>query len=272
MGRKAAELDRETWISLFDAALQRPGDQFNEEWLWLLDQIGMTADQYPAILEALRQGRWREAKNPRAYLKTVARREAFKEQLAAQEQDKLVLVPTTEDDAGAAAIEGTLDHISHLRETADAVKGADGIWRRGGGTERDYDDYFDEDEYGRPVSLRGRLLAKIPNSLKVLVEPPPEVERAVELFNASTNENHIHLRPALGIDLGKWAELAGFDDREMQVLEYRLTGVSREKALAEQADETSRKALQAAWKRFDRNGFRRLRESAEKSSSETVPE
>lgn len=271
MGRKGAELDRETWISLFDAALQRPGDQLNEEWVWLLDQLCMGPEDYPAILEALRQGRWRTARDPRKYLRTVARWEAFKDQLANERRDNLVLMPSTAE-GGSASHEGTLDHISHLRETADAVKGSDGVWRRGGGAERDYHGEFDEDEYGRPVSLRGRLLAKIPNSLKVLVEPPPEVERAVEAFNAAIDEHHIHLQPGIGIDVGQWAELAGLDDGEMQVLEYRMAGVSREKALAEQVDETSRKALQAAWKRFDRTGFRRLREFAEKSLAESVPE
>lgn len=268
MGRKAAELDRDAWISLFDAALQRPGNELNEEWRWLLDQLGLTPADYSAILEALRQGRWREARNPINYLKTVARREARKEQLTNEKRDNLVLLPSTAE-GGSAAHEATLDHISHLRETADAVKGSDGVWRRGGGAERDY---YDEDEYGRPVSLRGRLLAKIPNSLKVLVEPPPEVERAVEAFNAATDEHHIHLQPGTGIDVGQWAELAGLDDGEMQVLEYRMAGVSREKALAEQVDETSRKALQAAWKRFDRTGLSRLREFAEKSLAESVPE
>ena len=271
MGRKAAELDRETWISLFDAALQRPGTEMNEEWAWLLDQLGLRPEDYPAILLGLRQGRWREAKNPRAYLKTVARREALKEQLTAQKQDNLVLVPTTAED-DAASIEGTLDHLAHLRETAEAIQGADGIWRRGGGAERDQYEYLDEDEYGRPLSLRGRILARVPQTLKVVVEPPPGLRQSVEEFNASTDEHHINLQPAIGIDMGKWAELAGFDDYEMQVLEYRLAGVSRENALAGQANETSRKALQAAWKRFDRNGFGRLREFAEKSKAENVPE
>lgn len=267
MRRKASQLDRETWISLFGAALQRSGTEMNEEWAWLLDQLDMTAEQYPAVLEALRQGRWREAKNPRAYLKTVARREALKEQLTAQKQDNLVLVPATAE-TEAAYVEGTLDHLARLRETAEAVQGADGIWRRGGGAERDEYEYFDEDEYGRPLSLRGRILERIPQSLKVVVEPPPEVRQSVEEFNASTNEQHIHLQPAIGIDMGKWAELAGFDEWEMQVLHYRLDGVSRDKALAEQPDEPSRKALQAAWKRYDRTGNQRLRDFAEKDGTE----
>ncbi len=114
------------------------------------------------------------------------------------------------------------------------------------------------------MSLQGRLLAKVPNSLKTIIEPPAEYRRAVEAFNASTSELHIHPRPAIGIDLGKWAKQAGFDEWEMRVLDYQLESVSREKALDEQPDETARKALQAAWKRYDRTGKQRLREFAEK--------
>lgn len=78
------------------------------------------------------------------------------------------------------------------------------------------------------------------------------------------DELHIHPQPAIEIDLGKWAEQAGFDQWEMRVLHYQLDGVSRDEALAEQPDETARKALQAAWKRYDRTGKQRLREFAKK--------
>jgi hypothetical protein len=48
--------------------------------------------------------------------------------------------------------------------------------------------------------------------------------------------------------------------------------MSRERALAMQADEESRKALQAAWRRFDRNGMERLREAAKIKFEKNVPE
>jgi hypothetical protein len=63
-------------------------------------------------------------------------------------------------------------------------------------------------------------------------------------------------------DWNKWAAAAGLDEWEKRVLGYRLTGTGRERALALQTDEESRKALQAAWKRFDRNGMERLRQAA----------
>ena len=151
-------LDREAWCSTLEAALQTPGDQHNDLWAWLLGQLGLTPEDYPAVLEALRQGRWREAKNPRAYLKTVARREALKEQLAAQKLDNLILVPTTAE-GETASTEGTLDHIAYMWSARDAVRSSDGVWRTGDGAE--YDDYEEDDE-GNPVeSYREHLLAKI---------------------------------------------------------------------------------------------------------------
>lgn len=56
------------------------------------------------------------------------------------------------------------------------------------------------------------------------------------------------------------------------MLGCRLTGMSRERAMAGEPDEESRKALQAAWKRFDRNGMERLRAAAKIKFEKNVPE
>lgn len=251
-------------MAILDAASQRPGDEIDGEWRWLLRQLRMPAEDYFALREAIRQGRWRNAKNPKAYIKTVARREALQEKVAAAADDPLVLMPETSDGTGISA-EHSLDHISYVRDTSEAVQGADGIWRRGGGAERYYEEFYDEDENGNPISLRGRLLARVPANLKSLVEPSAEYRRAVEKVNAATDEYHLHVEPFVRVDLRKWAELAGFDEWELKVLRYRLDEVSRDEALAKQPDEVSRKALQAAWRRYDRTGKQRLRQVAEKN-------
>jgi hypothetical protein len=56
------------------------------------------------------------------------------------------------------------------------------------------------------------------------------------------------------------------------VLDCKLNEVSRDQALSRQLNETDRKALQAAWRRFDRTGMSRLRAAAEKSLIKNVPE
>jgi len=59
---------------------------------------------------------------------------------------------------------------------------------------------------------------------------------------------------------------------EVRVMKYQLMNMSRERALAEQPNEVCRKALQAAWRRYDRTAKSRLREAAEKNMEENVPE
>ena len=264
MGRKAAELDRETWISLFEAALQRPGTELNEEWAWLLDQLKMAPEDYPAILEALRQGRWRTARNPRTYLKTVARREAFKEQLAAQKRDTLILMPTTANGEGAS-LEGTLDHIAYVRDSNEAVLGSDGVWHSGGG--RDKDGYrYEEDDQGNPVeSYRDHLLAKLPGSLKQSTPPSKEWIEALDFFNEGRTDYYHHAKPIVRVNWRQWARQAGLGTWETKVLRYRAAGVSRDAALARQPDEVSRKALQAAWRMFERSSRQLLAEVVKKS-------
>jgi hypothetical protein len=263
--------DREIWLAIFEAASQKPGDEINDEWRWLLQQLRMPADDYLALCEALRQGRWRNAENPKAYVKRVVRLEVLHEEVATDANDPLVLMPATSEGEGPS-VEQSLDHISYVRDTSEAVQGSDGIWRRGGGAEQHYNEHYDEDEDGNPISLRGRLLAKVPESLITWIEPSAEHKEAVEAFNASTNEWHLHAKSTVHVDLEKWAELAGFDRWEMQVLRYRLGEVSRDEALAEQSNDVSRKAIQAAWRRYDRTGKQRLREVAEKNLQKNVPE
>ena len=72
------DVERGPWIVILEAASHRPGDEINDEWEWLLDQLDLSAECFLAVLETIRQGRWRTAKNPRAYVKTVAKREARK--------------------------------------------------------------------------------------------------------------------------------------------------------------------------------------------------
>jgi hypothetical protein len=86
-----------------------------------------------------------------------------------------------------------------------------------------------------------------------------KTRRLVDKFNEYTDESHVRLRAPVTPNWRAWAACAGFDEWETLALEFRVQQKSRDKALAEQPDEISRKALQAAWKRFDRTGMERLR-------------
>jgi hypothetical protein len=86
---RMTDAERNQRMAILDAAAQRPGDEFNEEWEWLVDQLGLPEECFLAVRETIRQGRSRTAKNPRVYVKTVANREATKMELLSEQGDIL---------------------------------------------------------------------------------------------------------------------------------------------------------------------------------------
>ncbi|HEY3768931.1 MAG TPA: hypothetical protein VGN44_09670 [Candidatus Angelobacter sp.] len=114
----------------------------------------------------------------------------------------------------------------------------------------------------------------IPDEFQIHELPPEEYKKIIDKLNDMTGPDwdYIHLRPVTKPDWEKWAQAAGFDLWEQQVLNFKTARISRERALKQQPDEISRKALQAAWKRFDRGGMNRLRAAAKKNSTKNVPE
>jgi len=252
MSAKRDARTREEWIFIFEAALH--GKRVDSQKDRFMRELKMPLDAYFAVMEALTQGRWRDARDPRAYVKTVARREVLKAQrIYAKEHPEIVLEPAA---GSGISFEDLLEWVSFERDTPDAMKDFDGVWRPGGGRESAYGEQFDKNERGQPLSLRGRLRAKLPSALLSESEARPANFDEEE----DTNWRHVHIR----VNMEKWAKLAGFDEWEMRVLRCQLAEMSREKALAAQPDDGARKALQAAWKRYDRTGKSRLRLVAKK--------
>jgi hypothetical protein len=237
------------WLAVLEVASQPGSNKSDPEWEWLMQQLGLGPEYFLAVRAAVKQGRWRGAKNPKSYVKTVAKREAARMCLLSQENDELVFPAEIEVDGEEVSQEERLDHMLYRHDSVKPVKGLDGVWRSGGGWDRDYGDEREDYE-----SYRGFLAAKVPGEFKNLVSLSQESE------------------PVPRLHWLRWAEAAGLDKWERQVLQCKLTGVSREGALRAQPDDGSRKALQAAWKRFDRNGMERLLAAAKKISVENVPE
>lgn len=254
---------RDQWISILESAARESPNTISSEWNWILQQLKLPLEYFPHVLEAIRQGRWKTARNPKTYLRRVAWLESIKAEREFEESNPLKAVALPAD--GSLSMEDALEHFAHLSDTAEAIKSSDGVWRRGGIPRYD----VDEDEY---ETVTARLIAKIPQSAKQLVEPSEDYKAAIEQFNSSTTEHHIEAQPAVAVDLREWGRLAGLSDLECAVFEYRASGVSRDRALSEQPDEQSRKALQAAWRKFDRTGMSRLRAVGKEKSDEDVPE
>ncbi len=232
------DANRAQWMTILEAASANPPDVMNAEWEWLMGELELPLDCWLAVRAAIQQGRWREAKNPRAYIKTVANREARKMRLMETADSKLVLIGSkTSANGSYVSSKEILGNMSHTFGTSEATKRADGIWRRGDGSEDDYDrpEWIDEFE-----SAWDYLLSRLPDDLKLDNEPSAETKAAYETINTLSDEDHWHMRTPVTPNWKAWGERAGFDEWEQLALECRISYKSREKALAEQPDETSR--------------------------------
>lgn len=255
------------WLGVLETAAKLNVEQSNAVWVWIMVELRLGPQYFLAIREAVQQGRWRTAKNPRTYIKTVAKREALRMGLVNEASPDLVSMGSTRDEEEETPAEEALEYLAHQYDGRETTKGADGVWRAGAGAGRDYGDPREGYE-----SYRDWLVAEVPDELTVVEQPSEEYKGLIDEINKSTDEIHFHARPAAKPDWKKWAQTAGLDEWEMRVLGYRIGGASREGAIAAQPDEDSRKALQAAWKRFDRNGMGRLREAAKINIEKNVPE
>jgi hypothetical protein len=84
--------NRDQWIAILEAAASSSPDEMDDQWEWLLDELGIRYDHFEALIETLRQGTWRDAKNPKAYVKTVTSREAIRLGLVEAPRQEDVLV------------------------------------------------------------------------------------------------------------------------------------------------------------------------------------
>ena len=76
MGRSSST--KAEWLGALETAAQLNVEQSSAVWVWLMQELRLGQQYFLAIREAVQQGRWRTAKNPKTYIKTVARREAMK--------------------------------------------------------------------------------------------------------------------------------------------------------------------------------------------------
>jgi hypothetical protein len=265
MGRSSST--KAEWLGALETAAQVGVEQSSAVWVWIMQELRLGPQYFLAIREAVQQGRWRTAKNPKSYIKTAAKREALKMGLVTESSGNLVPIGSSRSDGEEISGEETLEYLGHHYDSRDAAKGEDGIWRAGAGAERDSSDPLEEHD-----SYREWLASGMPQELTVVTPPSEEWKAAVRKMNDSVEGLDLEARPSVRPDWIKWAEAAGLDEWEMKVLRCRLAGVSRERAMGLQADEESRRTLQAAWKRFERNGMDRLRAAAKIKLKKSVPE
>jgi hypothetical protein len=265
MGRSSST--KAEWLGVLETAAKVSVEQSSAIWVWIMQELRLGPQYFLAIREAVRQGRWRTAKNPKTYIKTVARREALKMGLVDERRRDLVSVGSTRSEGEEISGEEALEYLGHQYDSREASNGEDGVWRAGAGAERDCSDPLAEHE-----SYREWLALGVPRELAIVTPPSEEWKASVREMNNSFEGLDLEARPSVRPDWNKWAAAAGLDEWEMKVLKCRLAGMSREQAMRLLPDEESRKALQAAWKRFGRNGMDWLREAAKIKLKKSVPE
>jgi hypothetical protein len=265
MGRSSS--NKVEWLGALETAAKLGVEQSSAVWVWIMQELRLGPQYFLAIREAVQQGRWRTAKNPKTYIKTVAKRQALSMGLVNEDSGNLVPIGKTRSDGEEISGEEALEYLGHQYDSHDAAKGEDGIWRAGAGGARDPGDPVEEHE-----SYREWLASGVPRELTIVTPPSEEWKATVREMNDSFEGLDLEARPSVRPDWNKWAAAAGLDEWEKKALQCRLIGMSRERAMAMQPDEESRKALQAAWKRFDRNGMERLREAAKIKFEKNVPE
>jgi hypothetical protein len=258
---------RAEWMGVLETAAKLSVEQSSAVWVWIMQELRLGPQYFLAIREAVQQGRWRTARNPKTYIKTVAKREALKMGLVREDGGNLVPVNSGRSEGEETSSEEALEYLGHHYDSPDAAKGEDGIWRAGAAGERDCSDPVEEHD-----TYREWLTSEVPRELTIVTPPTEEWKATVREMNDSFEGLDLEARPSVRPDWNKWAAAAGLDEWEMKVLRCRLAGVSREGAMGLMPDEESRKALQAAWKRFDRNGMDWLREAAKIKLKKSVPE
>src|SRR5690242_11125391 len=209
-------ISKAEWLGILETAAKVEVEQSSAVWVWIMQELRLGPQYFLAVREAVLQGRWRTAKNPKTYIKTVAKREALKMGLVTEDSGNLVPIGRTRSDGEQISGEEALEYLGHRYDSREAAKGEDGVWRTGGGE--------GVGPLGRQKSYRGRLMAGVPDELRVVEQPSEEYRAVLDEINESTDEVHFHAKPQVKPDWRSWAEAAGLDQWEKRVLEYRLTG------------------------------------------------
>lgn len=123
MGRSSST--KAEWLGALETAAKLGVEQCSAIWVWIMQELGLGPQYFLAIREAIQQGRWRTAKNPKAYIKTLAKREALKMGLVNEDSGNLahespLVVSITR--SGAITVVFDKHGSTHERRKAAKVK------------------------------------------------------------------------------------------------------------------------------------------------------
>jgi hypothetical protein len=193
MGRSSSS--KAEWLGVLETAAKLSVEQSSAVWVWIMQELRLGPQYFLAIREAVQQGRWRTAKNPKTYIKTVAKREALKMGLD-EDSGNLVPIGKTRSDGEAISGEEALEYLGHHYDSHDAAKGEDGIWRAGAAGARGPGDPIEEHE-----SYREWLASGVPRELTIVTPPSAEWKATVREMNDSFEGLDLEARPSVRPEL-----------------------------------------------------------------------
>jgi hypothetical protein len=172
MGRSSST--KAEWLGVLETAAKLSVEQSSAVWVWIMQELRLGPQYFLAIREeVVQQGRWRTAKNPKAYIKTAAKRQALKMGLVTEDSGNLVPVGRSRSDGEEISGEEMLEHLGQQYDSREAAKGEDGTWRVGAGAERDYSDPLAEHD-----SYREWLASGMPRELVIVTPPSGDAEES----------------------------------------------------------------------------------------------
>lgn len=274
MENKVTENNRDQWLQVLEKIAAIRPDHAEAEWAWVMKELALEPDDFIPVYEVVRQGRWRRAENPAAYLKAAAKREAqwfdasgerkmrglrgF-QALGGDGEIREVTVGGRTIDGEEITPEEVLAWLIYRQESGRPLPGPDGVWRSAPPLTADYEMRLQPPRRGgrHQSAQQGPGLARyVEQWLRKQVAAGKQiVVRPIE------EEPELQLTPA---GWHRWANLARLSEWEKLAAQYKLMDVGWSKAMAEQKERASRRALQAAWRKLERTGLRRLREAARK--------
>ena len=226
-------------LLLLERAAKTPSDLSDAETIHLMKFVlHLPLSYFLAVGAVIRQSRWRASRNPIAYVRKSAQREALKD--PELQEPKGLPVPR-EIDGAPMNHDKYIDFCTACESGPVKIRGVWHDW-----SYRDEPDDYDED--GNHITLGERLQNKV--RAEFTAEFPTPADRT-ELEAQGIS---LPVDAERCIDWEKVAEAAGLDTGEAEVLAMMAMGIGRDQAMKFFSDgDKDRRRIQAAWRRFGRN-------------------
>jgi hypothetical protein len=255
-------------IALLDRAGEDPPRLTDDEIVKVMKRVVyLPLCYFPAVQEIVREGRWRSAKSPWAYVKAAAKAKAIHMGFAHDPREQFRLI-TPIFASGPLNTDTFAEYMS--AKLSDPFPRKDGgVWRAAAiPEEREY-----YSEAGERITAFEALVSRLPQELRTTKKRFVRVDRSTQawLKDAYGDEyreekpnwfteyvktgnlpDSIHEQDIEVPDWPAIGERAGLDEGEILALCFRADGYSRERAIAVQDTPADKKYVQAAWKRLDR--------------------